>query len=404
MSTKQKNTTFNHDFDYLQWIVEARRLTANVSLDEDEDYRRSYELISANLGLLAPNVPTETHEDFSRLVKYYQMWAARDQREFSLITTTKIKDKHKSLSLAKKGQGVLFCTFHTGSYRLLNHLLSVKNIPFSLITDNNFVTTQGDEVKQTFLDLKEWYPRKIKMEALEVLDAEEPKVALQTIRRLRQGHSMVVYLDGNTGVGGYYADPAKRVKVDFFGQDLFARKGIGFMAHVAGVPIVPVLSIRTDWLEREIHFLDPILPEADEHRDAFSDRATQTLFTILEQYVRDWPEQWEGWFYIHKFLDINKLQNNTEDQEADAEILTGSCFQLNQERYSPVTFFGQKVLMDKQTYTVYPLSRELELVLDYFKQPHEIEEIVLENVRITEAALKELAESGILMPESQSNM
>jgi len=237
------------------------------------------------------------------------------------------------------------------------------------------------------------------IETLEILNAENSQIVLQAIRRLRSGKSLLFYIDGNTGVGGYYADMDKLIKIKFFNNDLYARKGIAFLSHFTQTPIIPVICIRTGWLSREIHFLDPIKPNKETKKEEYNKKATQLLYSNLEKYVSKYPEQWEGWLYVHKFLDTRKFEKNYEfkiTKKNNKSFNVNHKFILDKDRFAVLTYSNKNLLFDKQSFQLFPISNQFKETLSVFRKPAKISELKACSLNVKENAIKELFEMNIL--------
>ena len=235
---------------------------------------------------------------------------------------------------------------------------------------------------------------------LEILNAEKPQIAIQAIRRLRSGKSLLFYIDGNTGVGGYYADMDKLIKIEFFNNDLYARKGIAFLSHFTQTPIIPVICIRTGWLSREIHFLNPIEPNKETKKEVYNKKTTQLLYSYLEKYIKKYPEQWEGWLYVHKFLGTEKFEINHElnlSQKNNFLFKVKDMFILNKDRFALLTYFKEDFLFDKQSFKLFPISNKFKETLSVFRKPAKISELKTCGLNVKENANKELFEMNILI-------
>ncbi len=163
------------------------------------------------------------------------------------------------------------------------------------------------------------------------------------------------YIDGNTGVGGISDDKQKLVKIKFLNYEIYARKGVAFISHFTQTPIIPIISIRTGWLSREIHVHKPIFPDKNKERELYSKQTTQKLYRIFEKYLKLYPEQWEGWFYLHKFLDIKelkkiKVKDNQCLKTAENIFDINKEYKLNNDKYSIMTYKIADFLLSKETY------------------------------------------------------
>jgi len=393
---------FDDPFSYLEWMVAARATVLDYDISTHEEFTSTAHFISANLQMLLPEIPREQHLAFSREVKWHQIWAAHDQREFHLARTTRVIDSSGIFDDVKGGRrNAIFCTYHVGSYRLINIILHALDVPYSLVADHEFVTEQADEVRSLAWDLQSTY-LKVEPKELEVLDAEQSSGAFKALRRLKEGRSLLFYIDGNTGVGGHTQDREKYIAVNFFGHELHARKGIAFISYSADIPIIPVICVRTGWLDRELHVLEPIVPDRSLSRDEFCRQATQQLYSTLEKYLRNTPEQWEGWMYIHKFINTELLFQHEQQmaEESDMpEFLPDILYTFNSERYVIMQLSEQDFLFDRRTFRIVPLTYHLKEVLNAFQEPASYADLCFDDFAVTEEAIRDLYHHNVIVAQ-----
>lgn len=80
--------------------------------------------------------------------------------------------------------------------------------------------------------------------------------------------------------------------VDFFGRPACTSPGLAYLSAQSGAPVLPVFAVRTDGGRTcVIRGLPPIPPPADRRPETIRE-ATQTYTRIIEQAVREHPEQW----------------------------------------------------------------------------------------------------------------
>ncbi|MGH8402669.1 MAG: hypothetical protein ACRESO_04610, partial [Gammaproteobacteria bacterium] len=90
--------------------------------EEDTFEANIREFASANLHHLLPDIPLRVHPEIIDEILLHRLMAELDEDSFFLLGNTRIEDPHSVLTTAKS-EPVIFCTFHLGSYRLINTLL-----------------------------------------------------------------------------------------------------------------------------------------------------------------------------------------------------------------------------------------------------------------------------------------
>lgn len=363
-------------FSYLESLASLRQ--PPVETDPVHAQRLDYatQLASASLSHFLPGLPRERHPEVIRDIRLNMRWAALDERSLFrdagtetldfLLESTEVVDPEGVLERAARGEPFLFCTFHSGSYRLVNVVLGSAGVSFSLVIAQDTLNTQGEEYLQVYESFKARTASRIQMD---LLNAEASNIGLQAMRRIRGGRSLLFYIDGNTGVGGALRRDDKLVPVRLLGRTLYARKGIAFLSHATRAPIVPVVCERTGWLSRRITFHPALSPSADAERESFCREATQAIYAVLEPLLERAPEQWGGWLEVHRFLDLEALGEAAPPPGAAGAPAADDLLVLDAERYALLRLSGAAVLFDRAAFRAIPLSAPLQAAISTFSAP-----------------------------------
>lgn len=382
-------------FSYLEWLVTTKKYIDRLDKSDIGELELLHHLMAACYAKMLPTLPKEQYFEFSKSVKFHQMWAAYDQNIFSLIQDTQITDEQNVLTLAKNGTPYIFCTYHIGSYRMLNSILAVNDIEYSLVTDNQYIKEQGDKTKELFKTIKKDFLQKDS--DLDILDAESPSIGLQAIRKLKNGTSLLFYIDGNTGVNNDNENKDSFERINFLNTPYYARKGIAYLSFISKVPIIPVVSLRKGWLNREIYILPSLKANDTESREQFCYSATQKLYDILAEYIKKHPEQWESWIYVYKSIDTE----GDSDISIPCSITDDGIFKLplvfNKDKYELINFGNQQILFEKITLKIHAISYQFYEVLSSFENPKIIEDWQFSSFSVSEQAIRELIERKILI-------
>lgn len=329
------------------------------------------EFTSANLHHLLPEIPLREHPKIIDEILLHRLMAELDEDGLFLLDNTHIEDPHSMLA-ATKNTPVIFCTFHFGSYRLVNMLLMSRSFNYLLPVEDHIYTAQ----KAIFMDHAEGYKKHFhSTPQFVVVNAEEPTAALVMARKARAGWSLLAYIDGNTGVQGAARKDAKMLKVPLLGRPIYARKGIAFLSHFLKLPIVPVFCEFTGPVERRLIFHDPIQPGgADTERDAYCETATEKLYALLGSYLKKSPSQWLGWLDMQMYLDLDATTRietadlTEQDAGTDQEVVAQRLV-FNHERFGFIVRDGERVLLDKLTYEFLSVPESVLAVLDACREP-----------------------------------
>lgn len=211
-----------------------------------------------------------------------------------------------------EGRGALLATQHVGPYRWTFLELLRRGHKVQLVLDAAGSVKVYEQIKHYFAlrNMEHLHER------LQIINAEQPRSARQILRALKHNELVLIYLDGNTGVGGQDQANKHNVQVDFFGQRVSVRKGACHLSYLAQSPIIPLLA---SWQNGTavIDALAPVVPNRDVEIDEFCRAGMQELFAVSEKFIRARPEQFEEWFHLHRWLakDTNgqKARVNLDD-------------------------------------------------------------------------------------------
>lgn len=196
-----------------------------------------------------------------------------------------------------QGRGALLATQHVGPYRWTFLELIRRGYKVQLVLDAAGSIKVYEQIKHYFAlrNMEHLHER------LQIINAEQPRSARQILRALKHNELVLIYLDGNTGVGGQDQANKHNVQVDFFGQRVSVRKGACHLAHLAQSPIIPLLA---SWQNRTavIDALAPVIPQREVEIDEFCRTGMQELFAVSEKFIRARPEQFEEWLHLHRWL------------------------------------------------------------------------------------------------------
>jgi lauroyl/myristoyl acyltransferase len=327
------------------------KLCHNVDIDiqhpEREHYLRTQHNISYFCGRESPS-PLES----LKKIHFYKIKADSDLFETQAKTFTNLQQQR-----IEENQPVLLATYHLGAYRsiaLVVYKLKIKKIV--LAVSSEIYTKQKDSYYEAIKRINEKY--NIEIEFV-VLDAENPNIIRQFIQFVRQGYSIILYLDGNSGVGGMGRNDDKLIQVSFFNKKIYSRKGIGYLSHFLKIPVVPVISYYDSNVDVNYKVYPAIYPNIERTRDKYASDCTQKLWHILEQNLRNYQDQWEGWLYLDEF----KCLNNDHDSVVQSY---SECYFFNNTRFS---FYQKKdlLLFDKKTAMSYKISNSIYKLLNILK-------------------------------------
>lgn len=320
----------------------------NIDVASDKNLLSHLTLTSANYRKLMPWLPHASHlPNFKKIILHQQLSALEHKylESLSFLCVEGLTSEIDHLLLEKPS---IICTFHSGSYRLLNTFLMQRQIPYALVAARTIIQKQKDSYHETFNKLHLSYL----YHDFTLIEAESAHCGLQMLRALKEGKSLLIYIDGNSGVK---ADHSKSHLTDFFQGKIFARSGVPFLAHVAGVPIISVINYRKNIDQPILRFFDPIFPATTADRQLFAETAVQQIYNNFASVLQEYPDQWEAWMYLHRSIFFDSNQN--------ALLIPANrlldCVLSNKERFGLINTEKCKLLFDKDSYISYPLSDRL---------------------------------------------
>jgi hypothetical protein len=222
----------------------------------------------------------------------------------------------------------IFCSFHFGPFMQIGPLLNRQGIDFSVLTEPGISHRQLHHT--------------VAAEDLKVMHSNTSDILINMIDTLRNNKSLFVFLDGGQGST---IDQEKKsyIPIDFLGQNFYVKKGIPSLSYIADVPIIPLISYRTETGDMKVFFGNPIVPDRTKPRELFVKQMIQECFDTFSAYLIQYPEQFTLWHSLHQYMDL-PLENIVKQELPQI----GKC-RFNGLRYS--FFKDQKAnyLFDNKT-------------------------------------------------------
>lgn len=287
-----------------KYIDKVSELRSSLLMDQAEFYKSKffgqYMMISTSLTTFLPKIQNDRHLDLAREILFNQTLSYIDQFYPELLKKFTINDQN-SLIANSENEGTIFVTYHTGSYRLFLHHLASKKVPFCLVVQQKYIDDHDETTQQLFKRMSGNQDQK-----LDVISSEEPRLLLHLRNKLKQGISVVFYIDGNTGVAlNENKEKNNLTKIEFLDYHIYARQGIAFLACLTKAPLVSVLSKRISETSSSLEIKKVTTAIPYEEKEDFIREITKKLYAELELFIKKHPEQWEGWLYLTNFCEIS---------------------------------------------------------------------------------------------------
>ncbi len=288
-----------------------------------------------------PQLKVSQHEFIFKSILLHKELSILELQYADILDFISYEGLNKTTFDTVNKQPAIFCTFHMGSNRVINHFLASNKISYSLVIADHITKAEGEDFKKMF--------RECQQEELNIISAQLPNAGFKMLRELKKGKSLLVYIDGNTGSGDDTIKNTNRCKIDFLNQSIYARKGVSYLSHLANVPIIPVICYRKSIEDIRLKFFNPIFPDVYMERELFSKNNTQKLYDLFIPILERFPEQWECWIYLHTIINSKEFGLN--------ENKTTEMFVLNKGKFGFFNIDTELFLFDKQTYNSYPIDQ-----------------------------------------------
>ncbi|WP_134089098.1 hypothetical protein [Olivibacter sp. XZL3] len=282
---------------YLEALAQLRQKVEKLDIFGRKDVLRRFIRFSTNLQFFLPAIPYERHEQLFKKLCLQQHLSHLDQHHpqaLGYLAPGTLDVLHAEA--LKPGAGII-CTYHTGSYRLINKLLMQQGVPFSLLVASEVLAEEQADYYRIFRETASDRAEN----SFHLTDAQHPKALLQLLASLKRGRKLVIYLDGNSGTGNTLT-VKNACAVHFFNKCLRVRKGVATLAYLARCPILPLICKRRTNGQIDFDLQPTIHPQLSASRTLFEQQVVQRLYRYLEVYTQQNPGDWEGWLHIHRYM------------------------------------------------------------------------------------------------------
>ena len=320
----------------------------------DEFISGKFNLMSASLYNFLPKIAYERHEDIFRNISINQKLSLLEQGYLNIQNRVVYENFSPELLNTLKNKSGIICTFHLGSYRLINQFLLLNKMPFTIVASKAVVESQTEE----FINIRDKVDAQ-DYDLIKIIDAESEHAIIKILRDIKAGRILVFYIDGNMGTGENSPNNPNLINVSFLGQRLLVRKGIAYISHTAKVPIYTVACFREKLDDIRIRFFEPIYPKPFSSRNEYAEFATQKIYHYIEPIIKKHPEQWEAWLYIHKAINFSD-EPDSEEIISDLSIPDeSSLFALNLREFGVFKLLECTYLFRKKRFKSYLIDLNL---------------------------------------------
>lgn len=306
---------------------------------------KDFNFMSANLSRFMPQIPIDTHWDV-----YIKIITTMRLREFDLTDLHKISDKISNTNQLFKNAEVpkIYITCHLGFCKASISLLILGGVKkIALVVDDLTYRNQASKILTINENFRNLFDLK---NDLKIINVEKPNTALEMIQLIKSGYSLFAYIDGNSGYKGVY-NKEKTIEVPFLNSTICSRTGLSKIAHFMNVPIIPFVAYYSDdGLVPHIKFFEKIKKDEHVEIEDFTIETTKKLYKFFEYYIEKYFDQWESWFYIHKYLPKEIL--SSKNIQLNINSLTKADF--TEKRYDVFKIDEDNYLFNRSSYNVFP--------------------------------------------------
>jgi KDO2-lipid IV(A) lauroyltransferase len=182
---------------------------------------------------------------------------------------------------------------------------------------------------------------------------------------LRDGYSLLIYIDGNIGTNENKTVPSKSdhlIEVDFLGCPLASRSGFAMLGYQSERPILPVILRRQNGTNF-IKYFTPIEAESL-GREAFCKLACTNVWSHLARRLKHDSTQWESWRYIDLSYDVSVFKDRFEIVKPI--FTSGMPLIFNRQRFVLSDRNDTPILYDRVGYRIIPINKSTYDVLRKF--------------------------------------
>ncbi len=266
----------------------------------------SFALFSANLHRYLPKLEWDEHETIFINWKDHHR-----EKPLSELLNGRQVDAQVLQSFREPS---IITLFHLGDHLVWPVLLAQKGIRFNVVLDRAVYLDAKELFDQLLIQLGAYGHRP------ELLFSDDRALLLKIRSRIADGQHLLCFADGASGSGAIKKD--ERLPIRFLEGTLWLKKGIPFISHVFGMPVISLIPNKIGSIE-QLQLHKTILPAEREDRERYLLRCLQQLYGSLEKEIKNHPHLWECWGYLHTNGMLGKIVDNqyVGDQGASISVL-----------------------------------------------------------------------------------
>lgn len=279
-----------------------------------------FALFSANVHCYLPQFSWKDHQ-----VLYKEWIDFHENRPLS----EHLRERHVDRNVVEACRyPSIISVFHLGDHLAWPVLLARQGIHFNVVLDED-VYRNAKTVFEGLLRQLSAYGH-----TPELLFSNDPTLLLKIRSRKAKGQHLLCFADGASGSNTGTKDA--RVPIPFLNGKIWLKKGIPFISHLFGMPVLCLLPTSIG-KKQYLHAKRIIAPARGEERDVYAMRCLQQLYGSLEKIVRKAPYRWECWGYLHRNGMLGKIVDQHVISDGNSLI--------------QVPWDGEKIWFDRANYS-----------------------------------------------------
>ncbi len=178
-----------------------------------------------------------------------------------------------------RGKGVIFVSAHLGNWELLSLATASLGYPVNIIVR----TINNEGINRLMLQIRQ-------QNKINIIERKKRgKISKSIFKVLLKNQLLGIMMDQDSRVDGVF--------VDFFGHPAYTPVGAVGLALATGATIIPVFIVRDAHSKHKMEMLPPMELKTTDNKQQDILINTQAITTIIEDYIRRFPEQW---VWIHR--------------------------------------------------------------------------------------------------------
>ena len=137
-----------------------------------------------------------------------------------------------------------------------------------------------------------------------------------------------------------------------------------------------------------LNFLTRYFPDTAKEKNLFAEETTQYIYDLVAPLIKAYPQQWEGWLYIHKVANVIHQAAGNVIREKNSAV--SEKISLDSFRFGIFKVNGSPFLLRKNTYSFYEINNQLYDLLSVCND-HPVKKEFIDNV-----LFNKLYEQGVI--------